>query len=50
MAQSSELWNVKRQYMLQKGETAATKLVAPTGLIFAGIIILVVAGAAGMLA
>lgn len=50
VAQSGELWNVKRQYMLQKGEAAATKLVAPTGIIFIGIIILVIAGAAGMLA
>lgn len=47
--QSSEMWNLKRQGMLQKGEAAATKLLIPTVLIFLGIIILVVAGAAGML-
>lgn len=47
--QSSEMWNLKRQVMLQKGEAAATKLLIPTVLIFLGIIILVIAGAVGML-
>lgn len=46
--QSSELWNVKRQYMLQKGEAAASKLLAPVMIIFVGIIILVLTGAIGM--
>ena len=48
--QSSEMWDVKRQYMLQKGEAAASKLIGPIAFIFIGVIILVIAGAVGMLA
>ena len=48
--QSSELWNMKRQKMLQSGEKAATKLLLPTVLIFIGILIVVMSVAfAGLL-
>lgn len=43
--QSSELWNTKRQHMLQRGEKAATKLLLPIVLIFVGIIIIVMTAA-----
>lgn len=43
--QSSELWNTKRQKMLQSGEKAATKLLLPIVLIFVGIIIIVMTAA-----
>ena len=47
--QSVEIWALKKQIMLQKGEVAATKLLIPTSLLFVGIIIAVLSGAAGML-
>lgn len=47
--QAVEMWSLKKQTMLQKGEAAATKLLMPTVLLFVGIIIAVVCGAAGML-
>lgn len=47
--QSMEIWTLKKQLMLQKGEAAASKLLAPTALLFVGIIIAVLSGAAGML-
>ncbi|MDE5965225.1 MAG: type II secretion system F family protein [Lachnospiraceae bacterium] len=43
--QSSELWEVKRQRMLQAGEKAATKLLLPILIIFAGVIIIVITAA-----
>lgn len=43
--QSSELWNAKRQRMLQAGEKAATKLLLPIVLIFVGVIIIVMTAA-----
>lgn len=43
--QSSELWNSKRQRMLQNGEKAATKLLLPIVLIFLGVIIIVMTAA-----
>ncbi len=43
--QSSELWKIKRQLMLQEGEKAATKLLAPIVLIFVGVIIIVITAA-----
>lgn len=43
--QSSELWNIKRQRMLQAGEKAATKLLLPIVLIFVGVIIIVMTAA-----
>ena len=43
--QSSELWNYKRQKMLQAGEKAATKLLAPIMLIFFGILVIIITGA-----
>ncbi len=43
--QSSEMWNMKRQRMLQMGEKAATKLLMPIVLIFVGIIIIVMTAA-----
>lgn len=49
LEQSSNIWDVKREYVLQKGEAAAAKLLAPIGMIFIGIIVLVISGAAGML-
>lgn len=45
VSQSSELWNLKRQKMLQNGETAATKLLMPMVLIFIGIMIIVMTAA-----
>lgn len=49
VAQSSEMWELKKQIMLQKGEAAASKLLMPTALIFVGIMLLVVGGAIGTL-
>lgn len=49
VAQSSEMWELKKQIMLQKGEAAASKLLIPTTLIFAGILIVVMGGAIGTL-
>lgn len=43
--QSSELWHLKRQRMLQSGERAATKLLMPTMLIFVGVLIIVITAA-----
>lgn len=42
LSQSSELWAHKRQLALQKGEIAAGKLIIPLGLMFGGIIMIVV--------
>lgn len=47
--QSVEIWALKKQTMLQKGEEAASKLLAPTAMLFIGIIIAVLSGAIGML-
>lgn len=47
--QSIEMWTLKKQLMLQKGEAAATKLLMPTVMLFIGIIIAVITGAVGML-
>ena len=47
--QSSEMWSLKKQIMLQKGEAAASKLLAPIALIFVGIMIIVISAAVGML-
>ena len=43
--QSSELWNAKKQRMLQSGEKAAGKLLMPIVLIFLGVIIIVMTAA-----
>lgn len=43
--QSSELWKTKRQHLLQEGEKAATKLLAPIVLIFFGVMIIVITSA-----
>lgn len=43
--QSSELWNLKRQILLQKGEKAASALIAPIGLMFVGVILIIIAAA-----
>lgn len=43
--QSSELWAEKRQLLLQKGTKAASALLAPIGLMFAGIMLIVVSAA-----
>ena len=45
LEQSAEIMAFKRQYMLQKGEKAASALLAPIGLMFAGVIILVLVAA-----
>ncbi len=42
LKQSEELWERKRQLLLQEGELAATKLVIPTALMFAGVILIIV--------
>lgn len=47
--QSLEMWTLKKQLMLQKGEAASSKLLAPTAILFVGIIIAVLTGAVGML-
>lgn len=47
--QSVEIWALKKQLMLQKGEAAASKLLMPTVMLFIGIIIAVMTGALGML-
>ena len=39
--QSTELWRMKRQHLLQEGEKAATKLLAPIVLIFIGVMVIV---------
>lgn len=43
--QSSELMKLKRQYMLQKGEKAASALLIPIALMFAGVMFIVLASA-----
>lgn len=45
VSQASELWAHKRQLALQKGEIAAGKLVVPLGLMFGGIIMIIIAAA-----
>lgn len=47
--QSTEIWSLKKQVMLQKGEAAATKLLIPTVLLFLAIIVAVFSGALGMI-
>lgn len=44
-AQSTELWNTRRQKLLQSGEKAATKLLLPIMLIFCGVILIVITAA-----
>jgi hypothetical protein len=44
-----EIWTLKKQMMLQKGEAASSELLAPTAMLFIGIIIAVITGALGML-
>ncbi len=45
VSQATELWAHKRQLALQKGEIAAGKLIIPLGLMFGGIILIIVAAA-----
>lgn len=45
MSQVTELWAHKRQLALQQGELAAGKLIIPLGLMFGGIILIIVAAA-----
>ena len=45
MSQVTELWAHKRQLALQQGELAAGKLIVPLGLMFGGIILIIVAAA-----
>ncbi len=47
--QSAEMWELKKQLMLQKGEAAATKLLMPIAFIFVGVMLIVIGGAIGML-
>lgn len=46
--QSSEMLILKKQHMLQQGEEAASKLLAPIGIIFVGVIIIILAAVVGM--
>lgn len=48
-AQSTEMWDLKKQIMLQKGEKAASKLLVPILFIFGGVLVIVIAAAVGML-
>lgn len=43
--QSTELWNFHRQVLLQKGERAASSLLAPIALMFVAVILLILAAA-----
>lgn len=43
--QTTELWSLHRQTMLQKGEKAAGALLAPIALMFVGVILLIMAAA-----
>ena len=43
--QSSEIWVLRKQIMLQKGEAAASKLIGPIALMFIGVLIIVIAAA-----
>ena len=43
--ESSELWNLRKQKLLQKGEKAASTLIAPIGLMFIGVILIIMAAA-----
>lgn len=43
--ESTELMKLKRQYMLQKGEKAASALLIPIALMFAGVMLIVLASA-----
>lgn len=45
LSQTSELWNHKRQLALQRGEVAAGKLVIPLGIMFAGILFIIMSAA-----
>ena len=45
MAQVAELWAHKRQLALQQGELAAGKLIVPLGLMFGGVILIIIAAA-----
>ena len=45
VSQASELWEHKRQLALQQGEIAAGKLIIPLGLMFGGIIMIIVSAA-----
>lgn len=45
VSQASELWTHKRQLMLQKGEIASGKLIIPLGIMFAGIIMIIIVAA-----
>ena len=43
--QTTELWNRKRQLALQKGEVAAGKLIIPIGVMFGGVIMIIMSAA-----
>ncbi len=43
--QSTELWKLKRQMMLQKGEKAASALLMPIAIMFAGVMLIVLVSA-----
>lgn len=46
--QSSEMLLLKKQHMLQKGEEASSKLLIPIGIIFIGVILIVLSAVIGM--
>lgn len=43
--QSTELWQIRKQTMLQKGEKAASALLMPIAMLFAGVMLIVIAAA-----
>lgn len=45
IGQSTEMWELRKQYMLQKGEAAASKLLAPIAIIFGGVLVIVISAA-----
>jgi tight adherence protein C len=45
MRQSDELWEMKKQRTLQKGEQASAQLLIPTALMFAGLLLVIISAA-----
>ncbi len=43
--EASEMWSMKRQRLLQKGEKASSALIAPIGLMFVGVILIIIVAA-----
>lgn len=47
MDQAQEQWAFKKQRMIQKGEVAASEMLIPTTLIFAGVLVIIISTALG---